>query len=76
MHSLTLGQDGKTVAWQIGPTTMVWDLPTRTIKFKHVDQRRWSFALALSPDCKLLACQRGSEPQVVELWDWKSGKTP
>ncbi|HEV3298372.1 MAG TPA: serine/threonine-protein kinase [Planctomycetaceae bacterium] len=74
VHSLTLGQDGKTAAWQIGPTTMVWDLPTRTIKFKHIDQRRWSFELALPPDCKLLACQRGSEPQVVELWDWKSGK--
>ncbi|HEV8001919.1 MAG TPA: serine/threonine-protein kinase, partial [Planctomycetaceae bacterium] len=73
VHSLTLGQDGKTVAWQIGPTTMVWDVPTRTIKFKHIDQRRWSYHLAFPPDCKVVACQRGSEPHVVELWDWKSG---
>jgi eukaryotic-like serine/threonine-protein kinase len=74
VHHVALGDDGKTVAWQIGPTTMVWDLSTKTIKFKHVDARRWSFALALSPDCRLLACQRGSEPEVVELWDWKADK--
>ena len=74
VHYLALGPDGKTMAWQIGPTTMVWDIPTKTIKFKHYDSRRWSFAHALSPDSKLLACQRGSDPQVVELWDWKVGK--
>jgi WD40 repeat protein/serine/threonine protein kinase len=74
VHYLALGPDGKTMAWQIGPTTMVWDIPTKTIKFKHYDARRWSFAHALSPDSKLLACQRGSDPQVVELWDWKVGK--
>jgi eukaryotic-like serine/threonine-protein kinase len=74
LHIVALGEDGKTAAWQIGPTTMVWDLPTRTIKFKHIDQRRWSFALALTPDCKLLACHRGSEPHVVELWDWNASK--
>jgi serine/threonine protein kinase/WD40 repeat protein len=69
-----LGPDDKTVAWQLGPTTMVWDLPTGKLTFKHIDQKRWSFALALSPDGKLLACHRGSEPHVVELWDWKAGK--
>jgi eukaryotic-like serine/threonine-protein kinase len=74
MYRVTLGQDGKTVAWQIGPTSMVWDIPTKKMKFKQTVARRWSFALALSPDCKLLARQRGSEPQVVELWDWRSDK--
>ncbi len=74
MNCVTLGQDGKTVAWQIGPTTMVWDVPTKTLKFTHIDARRWSMALALSPDCKLLACHRGSEPQLVEIWDWKTDK--
>ena len=44
------------------------------MKFKHVDPKRWSFALALSPNGTLLACHRGSEPHVVELWDWKAGK--
>ena len=37
VHYLALGPDGKTMAWQIGPTTMVWDIPTKTIKFKHYD---------------------------------------
>jgi WD40 repeat protein len=74
VYRVALGQDGKTVAWQIGPTTMVWDIPTKKIKFRQTVARRWSFALALSPDCKLLARHRGSEPHVVELWDWKSDK--
>jgi WD40 repeat protein/serine/threonine protein kinase len=69
-----LGPEGKAVAWQVGPTTMVWDLTTGSMKFKHVDPKRWSFALALSPNGTLLACHRGSEPHVVELWDWKAGK--
>lgn len=74
VHRVAVGQDGKTVAWQLGPTTMVWDVPTKSMKFKHSNLRRWGFALALSPDCKLLACHRGSEPHVVELWDWRSNK--
>jgi serine/threonine protein kinase/WD40 repeat protein len=74
LHRVTLGRGGKTVAWQLGPTTMVWDVPTKIMKFRHTDALRWSFCLALSPDGKLLACHRGSEPHVVELWDWKADK--
>ncbi len=72
MHLTALAPDGKTLVWQLGPTTMVWDLTTRKLQFKHYVAHPWSFAVALSPNGKLLACHRGGPPHVVQLWDWKA----
>ena len=53
---------------------MVWDLQTKKIRLKHFQAHPWSFAVAFSPDGKLLACHRGGPPHVVQLWDWDAGK--
>jgi len=71
---MALTPDRKTLAWQLGPTTLVWDLRTKKIRLKHFQAHPWSFAVALSPDGKLLACHRGGPPHVVQLWDWNAGK--
>ncbi len=74
MHLMALAPDRKTLVWQLGPTTLVWDLQTKKIRLKHFQAHPWSFAVALSPDGKLLACHRGGPPHVVQLWDWNAGK--
>ncbi len=74
MHLMALAPDRKTLVWQLGPTTLVWDLRTKKIRLKHFQSHPWSFAVALSPDGKLLACHRGGPPHVVQLWDWEAGK--
>jgi WD40 repeat protein/serine/threonine protein kinase len=74
MHFMALAPDRKTLAWQLGPTTLVWDLTTRKLRLKHYRSHPWSFAVALSPDGKLLACHRGGPPHVVQLWDCNAGK--
>ena len=52
----------------------MWDLQTKKIRLKHFQAHPWSFAVAFSPDGKLLACHRGGPPHVVQLWDWDAGK--
>jgi WD40 repeat protein/serine/threonine protein kinase len=74
MHFMTLSPDRKTLVWQLGPTTMVWDLQTKKIRLKHYQSHPWTFAVAISPDGKLVACHRGGPPHVVQLWDWNAGK--
>ena len=74
MHYMALAPDRKTLVWQMGPTTLVWDLQTKKIRLKHFQAHPWSFAVAFSPDGKLLACHRGGPPHVVQLWDWDAGK--
>ncbi len=74
MHLTALAPDRKTLVWQLGPTTLVWDLTTKKLRFRHYRAHPWSFAVALSPDGKLLACHRGGPPHVVQLWDWDAGK--
>jgi eukaryotic-like serine/threonine-protein kinase len=74
MHFTKLAPDQKTLVWQLGPTTLVWDLTAKKLRFKHFRAHPWSFAVALSPDGKLLACHRGGPPHVVQLWDCNAGK--
>ena len=74
MHFMALAPDQKTLVWQLGPTTMVWDLQTKKIRLKHFQSQHWSFAVAFSPDGKLVACHRGGPPHVVQLWDCDAGK--
>ncbi len=74
MHFMTLALDRKTLVWQLGPTTLVWDLQTKKIRLKNFQAHPWSFAVALSPDGKLLACHRGGPPHIVQLWDCDAGK--
>ena len=73
-HHTALTLDRKTLVWQLGPTTMVWDLKTKKIRLKHFQAHPWAFSVAFSPDGKLLACHRGGPPHIVQLWDWDSGK--
>jgi WD40 repeat protein/serine/threonine protein kinase len=74
MHLVALSPDRKTLVWQLGPTTMVWDVQTKKIRLKHFQSHPWTFAVAISPDGKLVACHRGGPPHVVQLWDWCAGK--
>jgi eukaryotic-like serine/threonine-protein kinase len=74
MHYLALAPDQRTLVWQLGPTTLVWDLETKKIRLKHFQSLHWSFAVAISPDGKMLACHRGGPPHVVQLWDCNAGK--
>ncbi len=74
MHFMALAPDRKTLVWQLGPTTLVWDLTAKKLRLKHYRSHPWSFAVALSPDGKLLACHRGGPPHVVQLWDCNAGK--
>jgi WD40 repeat protein len=71
---MALAPDRKTLVWQSGPTTMVWDLRTKKIRLKHFQAHPWSSAVAFSPDGKLLACHRGGPPHIVQVWDWDAGK--
>jgi WD40 repeat protein/serine/threonine protein kinase len=67
--------DGKTLAWAMGGTMMVWDLTTQKIRFKRSKaDLAGIYAVAFSPDGKILAHHRGGPPHVVELWDWSAGK--
>jgi serine/threonine protein kinase/WD40 repeat protein len=74
MHLMALSPDRKTLAWQLGPTTLVWDLQTKKIRLKHFQSLHWTWAVAISPDGKLVACHREGRPHVVQLWDWSAGK--
>jgi WD40 repeat protein/serine/threonine protein kinase len=74
MHFMALSPDRKTLVWQLGPTTMVWDVQTKKIRLKHFLSHPWTFAVAISPDGKLVACHRGGPPHIVQLWDWSAGK--
>ena len=73
-HFMTLSPDRKTLVWQMGPTTLVWDVATKKIRLKHYQSLHWSFAVALSPDGKMMACHRGGPPHVVQLWALDAGK--
>ena len=74
MHFLALSQDAKSLAWQLGPTTTIWDLATEKLLFRNTNEKFWSFALALSPDGEVLACHRGGPPHVVQLWKWRTSE--
>jgi eukaryotic-like serine/threonine-protein kinase len=74
MHFTALAPDQRTLVWQLGPTTLVWDLTARKLRFKYYRAHPWSYAVAISPDGKLLACHRGGPPHVVQLWDCDAGK--
>ena len=73
-HVMALSDDRKMLVWQLGGTTLVWELATKKIRLKHFQSLHWSAAVAFSPDGKLLACHRGGPPHVVQLWDWNAGK--
>jgi WD40 repeat protein len=73
-HLTALSRDGKTLVWRLGPTITIWDVASKKLMFKDYRAHPWSFAVALSPDGKLLACHRGGPPHIIELWDWKSNK--
>ena len=72
MHFTALTPDRKRLVWQLGPTTLVWDMETKRLRVKH-SQSLWSFAVAISSDGEWLACHRGGPPHVVQLWDCASG---
>ncbi len=73
-HIMALSPDRKTLVWQLGPTTLVWDLQTRKIRLKHFQPHPGTSAVAISPDGKLVACHRGGPPHVVQLWDRSAGE--
>jgi WD40 repeat protein len=74
VHRMALTPDGKSLAWAMGGTVMVWDLAARKIKFKDYKKHLWCYAVAVSADGKLLACHRGGPPNVVQLWDLTNNK--
>ncbi len=69
-----LANGRKALVCRMGGMMMVWDVATKTIRFKHSHPLHWSAAVAFSSDGKLVAWHRGGPPHVVQVWDWNAGK--
>ena len=74
MHFMALSARSENACVAIGPDDSGVGPSTKKIRLKHFQSHPWSFAVAFSPDGKLLACHRGGPPHVVQLWDWNAGK--
>lgn len=69
ISTLAISEDNRTLAIGVGAGTIVFDLPSRTVRFAIKNASGAPTRIVFSPDGKILATAR----ETIELWDSESG---